>query len=138
MKRPSTTSLPVSSQEKKKKKTSKDKKQEPKNEGKRQMLIEEWLTKTCPIRRIRVTFSTDVTERHLTRKGMLSVTSKVKCLVEEEDNVQRQSLFKTRRQRDKENMRLRHEVRKQNTTPRRLRIRSHVLNTIRRVNSLNL
>lgn len=101
------------------------------------MLIEEWLTKTSPHKCVRVTFSTDVTERHITRKGTLSV-AKLICLVEEEDISQRQSMFKTRRLRNKQNLRLRHEARKQEPTPRRLRIRRHVLDTIRRVTLLNL
>lgn len=136
MKRKPTNPLPVYSG--KKRKTGKDKTQEPKSEGKRQMLIEECLAKTIPHKRNRVTFSTIVTVRHVTLKGMLSVRTKLTCLVEEEDIAQRQSTFKTRRQRVKQIMHLRHESRKQENTPRLMRIRRHVLDTIRHVNLLNL
>ena len=67
------------------------------------------------------------------KDGKLSTRQKMRCLVEEED-VKRENFFKTKRNKQKERMRQRHLLRRQEVTPRRVRLVTHILDTLKKVN----
>ena len=72
--------------------------------------------------------------KSILKNGRLSTRQKLRCLVEEEDVEKRVSLFKTKRKRQKELMRQRHLLRRQEATPRRVRLVTHILKTLKKFN----
>ena len=66
------------------------------------------------------------------KNGGLSTRQKLSCLVEEEDLEKRDSFFKTKRKQQKEHMRQRHLLRRQEVTPRRVRLVAHILETLKK------
>ena len=56
------------------------------------------------------------------KDGKLSTRQKMHCLVEEEDVEKRDNVFKTKRNKQKERMRQRHLLRRQELMPRRVRL----------------
>ena len=75
-----------------------------------------------------------VKTKTILKDGKLSTRQKMRCLVEEEDVEKRDNFFKTKRNKQKERMRQRHLLRRQELTPRRVRLVTHILDTLRKVN----
>lgn len=103
-------------------------------EGKRQTTIDEWLSKFIPVKCMHVHFSYKVNVRHITSKGTLSVKSYKTLLVDEEETVKRQTVFQQKRLHGKAKMRLKHKIRRQEISPRRVRLITHIVETLHRVN----
>ena len=82
----------------------------------------------------KVDFNYFVKTKSILKDGGLSTRQKIRCLVEEEDVEKRESSFKTKRKHQKEQMRQRHLLRKQEVTPRRVRLVTHILKTLKKVN----
>ena len=82
----------------------------------------------------KVDFNYFVKTKSILKNGGLSTRQKIRCLVEEEDVEKRESFFKTKRKQQKEQMRQRHLLRKQEVTPRRVRLVTHILKTSKKVN----
>ena len=82
----------------------------------------------------KVDFNYFVKTKSILKNGRLSTRQKLRCLVEEEDVEKRVSLFKTKRKRQKELMRQRHLLRRQEATPRRVRLVTHILKTLKKFN----
>ena len=109
-------------------------------EGKRQMSMNEWLSqgRRDKERKRHVQFSRFVAVKRITCKGTLSLKSHTIQLQDDIDCANRWSSFKLKRLRDRKNLKRLHEKRKQEATPRRQRIRNHILDTIRQLTVLNL
>ena len=82
----------------------------------------------------KVDFNYFVKTKSILKNGGLSTRQKLCCLVEEEDLEKRDSFFKTKRKQQKEHMRQRHLHRRQEVTPRRVRLVAHILETLKKVN----
>ena len=82
----------------------------------------------------KVDFNYFVKIKTILKNGRLSTRQKIRCLVEEEDVEKRDSFFKTKRKQQKEHMRQRHLLRRQEVTPRRVRLVTHILETLKKVN----
>jgi len=82
----------------------------------------------------KVDFNYFVKIRTILKNGRLSTRQKIRCLVEEEDVEKRDSFFKTKRKQQKEHMRRRHLLRRQEVTPRRVRLVTQILETLKKVN----
>ena len=82
----------------------------------------------------KVDFNYFVKTKSILKNGGLNTRQKIRCLVEEEDVEKRESFFKTKRKQQKEQMRQRHLLRKQEVTPRRVRLVTHILKTSKKVN----
>ena len=82
----------------------------------------------------KVDFNYFVKTKSILKNGGLSTRQKICCLVEEEDVEKRESFFKTKRKRQKEQMSQRHLLRKQEVTPRRVGLVTHILKTLKKVN----
>ena len=82
----------------------------------------------------KVDFNYFVKTKSILKNGVLSMRQKIGCLVEEEDVEKRESFFKTKRKQQKEQMRQSHLLRKQEVTPRRVRLVIHILKTLKKVN----
>ena len=82
----------------------------------------------------KVAFNCFVKTKSILKNGRLSTRQKIRCLVEEEDLEMRESFFKTKRKQQKELMRQRHLLRKQEATPRRVRLVTHILKTLKKFN----
>ena len=88
-------------------------------EGKRQMSMNEWLSKGRRPKKGNVTFSSRfVAVKHITCKGTLSFKSHTIQLQDDIDSANRWSSFKLKRLRDTENLKRLHKKRKQEATPR--------------------
>ena len=72
--------------------------------------------------------------KSILKNGRLSTRQKIRCLVEEEDLEKRESFFKTKRKQQKELMKQRHLLRKQENTPRRVRLVTYILKTLKKFN----
>ena len=84
----------------------------------------------------KVDFYYFVKTKTILKDGKLSTRQKMHCLVEEEDAEKRDNVFKTKRNKQKERMRQRHLLRRQELTPRRVRLVTHILDTLKKVNVL--
>ena len=83
----------------------------------------------------KVDFHYFVKTKTILKDGKLSTRQKMRCLVEEEDHVEkRDNFFKTKRNKQKDRMRQRHLLRRQEVTPRRVRLVTHILDTLKKVN----
>jgi len=80
----------------------------------------------------KVDFNYFVETKTILKYGRLSTQQKIRCLVEEVEK--RDSLFKTKIKKQKEQMKQRHLLRRQELSPRRVKIVSHILETLKRVN----
>ena len=75
-------------------------------------------------------YFTKTKTKSISKYGGLCTRRKIRCLVDEEDVEKRESFFKTKRNQQKEQMRKRHLLRKQEVTPRRVRLVTHILKTM--------
>jgi len=82
----------------------------------------------------KVNFYCFVKTKTILKDGKPSTPQKMRCLVEEEDVDKRDNFFKTKRNKQKERMRQRHLLRRQEVTPRRVRLVTHILDTLKKVN----
>lgn len=82
----------------------------------------------------KVDFNYFVKIKTILKNGRLSTRQKIRCLVEEEDVEKRDSFFKTKRKQQKEHMRQRHLLRGKEVTPRHVRLVTHTLETLKKVN----
>lgn len=82
----------------------------------------------------KVDFNYFVKTKSILKNGRLSTRQKIRCLVEEEDVEKRESFFMTKRKKQKEEMRQRHLLRRQEVTPRRVRLVTHILKTLKKIN----
>ena len=77
----------------------------------------------------KVDFNYFVKTKSILKNGGLSARQKLCCLVEEEDLEKRDSFFKTKRKQQKEHTRQRHLLRRQEVTPRRVRLVAYFRNS---------
>ena len=92
------------------------------------------LKQTKFISNCKVDFNYFVKTKTIFKNGRLSTRQNVRCLVEEEDVKKRDSLFKTKIKQQKEHLKQRHLLRRQEVTPRRVRLVNHILETLKKVN----